>query len=253
MNVSHIILTFPCVCLSSFRFPESGHTLSSSSRNRWLEEGRLEGSSDYASTKRTATRSLAECCRKRSTLKHNVVPPDLVPATSLFGWFHWPSADWGTDGADRGGSEPLLSAGTWKRDDLEGAAERRETEETRGEEDTVRASVSPLKLMFTSGFIPWCSPLSVQQEAEEWAAGDQTKRFPSAPGARGATVRPLPEDFGPDLWPWRSLRGVSAARLQRLPRQTSQHTPVEVQCLCQDLVSVTPAGTKTGRTPDGLD
>lgn len=68
-------------------------------------------------------------------------------ATSLLGWIHWWSVDWGTNGAGRGGSEPLLSAGTRKRDDPEGAAERRETEEARGEEDTVRTSVTPLELI----------------------------------------------------------------------------------------------------------
>lgn len=74
------------------------------------------------------------------------------------------------------------------------------------------------------------------QEAEERAAGDQTERFPSAQGVGGAPVRPLHQDVGPDLWPRRTLRGVSAARVQRMPRHDSSEAPVEVQRLRQDLV-----------------
>lgn len=41
------------------------------------------------------------------------------------------------DGGDHGGAQLLLPAGAWERHDPEGAAERREAEETRGEKNTV--------------------------------------------------------------------------------------------------------------------
>lgn len=172
ISVSHILLIFPFVCLTSSRFPESGHFLWAFSRNRRLEEKTQEGhweffwitSLDYAHTKR-ATQMLTERNRNGNTSQHNIVLSGFLNATSLLGWFHWPCIDWRTNGAGHGGSEPLLSAGTWKRHDPEGATERWETEETRGEEDTVRTSASViviwvcLSLEFLSIF--WCTPVSL--------------------------------------------------------------------------------------------
>lgn len=64
------------------------------------------------------------------------------------------SADRGSHGEDHGGAQPLLPAGAWKRHDPEGAAEGRETEETRGEKNTVRIfNVTFVMFMFIP-FIP---------------------------------------------------------------------------------------------------
>lgn len=82
------------------------------------------------------------------------------------------------------------------------------------------------------------SSLSALQKVKKWPAGDQAKRFPPAAGLWGAAVRSLPQNAGADLWPWRTLRWMPAARLQRLSWNDRRLTQVEMQRLCQDFVSV---------------
>lgn len=198
---------------------------------------------------------LSSTKRTRWTPQDDVVLADALHATYSPGWHNWITGDRGINGAIWEGSEPLLSAGTWTRNDPEGAAERREAEEKRGEEDSVRTSTSPFKLTvitFTFLSVLWHSCVSVPQEAEEWAAGGQTKGFHPATWFGSPTVHSLPQDSGPDLRPGRSLRGVPVSNLQQLPYCEPQNTRVEMYLLWQAHVSVTSEGGPEQRSSFSL-